>query len=184
MSTLKGILGKCETVLDTKRCPVCEYPTRGLQSPFRCPECGAQYDLTTVVCRPGLRWTIMWFSFSALPCTVALLSLLLRGMSDAVVWLFGAGVMWFPLAWTRYRKTRMLLLLSERTVLLYRHDRTPQILSYENITGVEVKKLTGDVCLVAANGQEEIIVPYDFFGSSKAARRFVDMLRERVPNVG
>jgi len=177
---VETLWAKCETVGDSECCPVCDYPTRGLQSPFRCPECGVQYDITTIVCRPGLRWNVVRFSFSGLLCTPALLYALLHHEMDAVVWLLVAGIMWFPLAWMRWRKTRMLLLLSERTLLVYRRHREPRVLSYEDITGVQLKKLTGDVCMITEDGREEIVVPYDFFSGSKSARRFIDLLRDRA----
>lgn len=46
------------------RCFECNYPLRGLPERHKCPECGGEYDLRTLVWRPRRSWTVVfaqWF---------------------------------------------------------------------------------------------------------------------------
>jgi len=72
-------------------CPGCDYDLRGLPAEYKCPECGLEYDLDTMVwtCRvPLAHHILMIIAFSA----YFLMHLMSRGLKWPVAWWFMIGL--------------------------------------------------------------------------------------------
>ena len=67
---------------DTRRCPECSYPLRGLAETGSCPECGSDYDPQTVTHSPpwpsplGIAWRMTWplVALNAIPPLIMMVS--------------------------------------------------------------------------------------------------------------
>lgn len=83
-----------------RKCPVCNYPLTGLPPAHRCPECGFEYDETTVVFRLRKPWKLYVL---LIPMAAALL---INGWG----FFFLPGDHWQP-GWSRSIRVTCLLLM-------------------------------------------------------------------------
>jgi len=88
-------------------CPACRYDLTGLPADHRCPECGFEYDETTIMWHGSRRWWITAFLWVVLLCMLAAIVIDLSGLSRFtgdprarfVGVAFAVGVLWLVFDW-------------------------------------------------------------------------------------